>query len=371
MTWALSYRSNALGPLRRPEAVRRPWFLRRALFLGLAASLALFAALIAARALSPDGPGYGLYWLHDRVWLPFRAYLHDWAAPWSLTWVLTGGMFAVLAIIEWLGFAAPLRRLQHLVCRWLVSSSVGRALLGRFPGPAGRDRFLQTVLQAEIRGGKARIKRDLLSGTDPDRAVCHRLSGHLALRSVRKADRGALLMDALEALVLIRVSSAPGDGSLTDLVVRLRDDMGGASSDAAGFVTDLWASEPADESPAAILGVLQNSVRDLERDTETPATCLLLLAAAHLHHTKADGRSLVLPWLSAWRRARLRAAVQGGPAPEHAPPLDVEFWTAWLERQASEHRPEGLISAALSWTRSRDHGEVFAATGPAVIRRPA
>lgn len=102
MSKLLPFYSNYLAALPRYQARGRPMrIIRRAVvLLILGGLLLLLVATVAGRWLSPAGPGWVLYWLHDNLFLPFKGYTYTLFFPTSLVWWLILALIAGLIVLS-------------------------------------------------------------------------------------------------------------------------------------------------------------------------------------------------------------------------------------------------------------------------------
>ena len=52
--------------------------------------------------LSPSGPGYVIYWIHDRIYLPFKGYTYHLFFPISMVWWSIAGLLTVCWLVFFL-----------------------------------------------------------------------------------------------------------------------------------------------------------------------------------------------------------------------------------------------------------------------------
>jgi hypothetical protein len=118
--------------LAAPPLDQRRRLRRRAAYRCLGAVIA--AAVLVALAvplrqsrLAREGPGHGLLWLHDNIYLPLKGYTFTLGFPISLTWWLGLLLLAVLGLVGFL-LARPLTLPLHI---WLIRLALQRSRLYR------------------------------------------------------------------------------------------------------------------------------------------------------------------------------------------------------------------------------------------------
>ena len=133
---------------------RKRSYLRRALVMAiLLGAVGLLVLAVARVWFRPDGPAVLLYLVHDTIWLPLRGRL--WVAPFpgGLVWLVPLLGLSALALVEFLGVASPLRRVQvagiglALRGRPAAALVLWDAALRRFGGRAGQVRSVATELR--------------------------------------------------------------------------------------------------------------------------------------------------------------------------------------------------------------------------------
>lgn len=144
-------RSSVLAAL-MPRARRK----RRLKIRWLATALVLATAVLCfwsvhTEALAPTGAGRLIYLAHDALWVPAWSWVWTAARPWSLIWLLAPVPLAVLALIEFLGLAQPLRFLQTVVLRALLRSPLAEGLVALQSRIGPKDGFLTRLISADLR----------------------------------------------------------------------------------------------------------------------------------------------------------------------------------------------------------------------------
>ncbi|CAM2066086.1 hypothetical protein SCOR_11960 [Sulfidibacter corallicola] len=146
---------------------------RRAKWLGLLLLVvAIPTALVGLRILPVDGPAYGLYWLHDHLYLPIKGHTFTRFFPWSLVWwsAIAVGLFA--SLIAFVTRASLLGEPRILLARLLVRRTPGHGWLVRLSRWQARRGFEPEWLAAfavlEWRLELARLRDRFDAPTDDD-----------------------------------------------------------------------------------------------------------------------------------------------------------------------------------------------------------
>lgn len=293
----------------------RPWWTRRGLALSLIGAATLLAFVVARQLLPHQGPGWYLYALHDRVWLPLRALVWTRAGAWSLLWLVPVLALAFLVLVEFLGLAQPLRRMQVAVLRGFLRSRFSHLVLAaqqRLGWRRGHEGQLVAVLEGELARGEAALKEAAEAGLRAGSLALSRSVVQLAY--LRAADPVAQLRGA-EDLMLIALHSQPEHvARVSAQLRRIWPEEDGARIDA------LLKTDPAE--PEALF--------DLLRAPSGQASDLALATLAMARPDALRRADLVRDWFTEWARIR-HDWRQSGRLSDAEQLIDFEFWAARAE----------------------------------------
>lgn len=346
-------RSTLLRAGLAPEERPRNRVLRHGAILAVAGLIVGLVLVVGGERLSKDGPGRLLYLIHDTVWLPL--YGRFWTAvfPDALIWLAVVCGVATVVLVEFLGIASPLRRLQVMLLR---------VLLPAVPGPVVA---MHGALRASgLRSGLAeQVLRDLrdealhpftVPGAAPGDDAYARLCRLQALQLAFGLQSSRDLVAVVDVLGLAAVEP----GARDDAAAALRRAAARLKPDAVPFWAEL--TEPGTFRPD--LSAILQATADLETATipaEALACCTVRVAA--FLGTGGDAAALV--WFDAW--ARLRTAPDGERAARLAEAEALcafEYWAALAEKGAhGRTTPDFLAEAFPGLHLLRPRGEQAAA----------
>lgn len=338
-----------LYPPKRP----RNWLLRYAVILTLAALVLALVLVLRAEMLAPQGLGRAIYLIHDTLWLPF--YGRVWTAifPDAVIWLLIFGGLFLLALIEFLGIASPLRRAQVRVLRRMLTS---------FPGPVlTTHRVLRAV------GLRAAIAEQVLRDLRDD--ALDRFTGPMAAST--GADDFRRLCDLQTLQVSFGLQTQRDLVAVAD-ILGLASVQPGARDDAAEPLrraaltlqppeVRFWSDLMAPSTFRLDLSAILSATTELETADIPPEAlaCQAIRIAAFL---ATGGDKTALVWFDNW--ARIRAATDGDVAAKLAAAESLcafEYWASRAETAALSKAPPLLLGAFPGLQMSRPRGEVEAA----------
>jgi hypothetical protein len=203
----------------QPRARRYP--LR---WLWVALVLAVICAPILAvrtRALSPDGPGWLLYAVHDYAFVPLKGFAWVTLFPFVLIWLVPLALAALLIGLEFLTGAGPMRafhrRMVFKIAAWpRVHWLLGPALTAQKINPGYWEQsiledgsaatlrrargFARRAVKAEQVSRWRAVAAAMGDGAHPDKAQLERLFDMLGLRLRLDASDAQAHLAALEAI---------------------------------------------------------------------------------------------------------------------------------------------------------------------------
>jgi len=345
-------RSTVLDMGREQPLRRRRWMLRRMVVAAVLGCLVLLGWIVATEWLPPTGIGYLLYAAHDRVWLPLWSWLWLRAGYWSLLWFGPFAVLLVLALIEFLGFGTPLRRLQVAALRYGLRHNWIRALIGfeQILGwKRGHEGLLVAVIDSELRQAEAKAKAAIEAGREQDVTMLCRMTVGLAyLRANMPLAQTRCAEQHLLAVMLERDEGA-------DLRSQLRR---------------IWGDETADRIEAMTMiadEVIPDAVSGLTAPGRAPAE-LALLTLGIVHRAILSQPEAASAWFTQWARQRYRADIARDDLVQAEGMIDFEFWAAICERALIVRARPGWLAELLPGVEmDRPLGEVAAI---AMARRP-
>ena len=354
-------RSTLLRAGLRAAGRKRP-YLRRALVMAmLLGAVGLLAAAVASVWFRPDGPAVLLYLVHDTIWLPLRGRL--WVAPFpgGLVWLVPLLGLSALALVEFLGVASPLRRVQVAGIGLALNGRPAAALvlwdaaLRRFGGRAGQVRSVATELRDASRMA---VMAAIEAGTHaaPVAALVHRETMVLRLSEGTEAD----LVSALEVLCLARLAGAVGTAALADGIAQKA---GVAATQWRGLAEDCRNGVPDLRAALAAAEVLAGGGTDAAM--AAVQTLQVALAAGEQGQAGGPGQAGGLAWVDVWGRVRAGRDPAAARVLARAETLIAfEFWAAQAEARIRRPVTPGLLAEAFGdHSGPRGRGEVFARTG--------
>lgn len=343
-------RSTLLG-LNLPAPLRaRPWWARRIAVLVLVSALALLAVMVAREVLPHEGPGWYLYALHDWLWLPLRALLWTRAGLWSLIWLVPAALLILLALVEFLGLAQPVRRMQVAVLRMFLRSRFSHLLLAvqqRLGWRRGHEGQLVAVLEGELARQETALKTACEAGEREDSFALTRSVVQLAY--LRAADPAAQLRCAENLMLIARHADAEEVSHLRTKLRRIWPEEDGAR------IERLMMTDPAQPEP---LFTLLQGGGDHGADLAL-ATLAMARPAALL---RAD---LVRAWFTEWAGMRHDPLRDNRTLLDAERLIDFEFWAARAEaglcpREAGGDRAAWLGDLLPGVPMRRSMGELAA-----------
>lgn len=343
-------RSALLGlHLPAPERVR-PWWMRRIAMFLISSPVVLLALVVAYEVLPQRGLGWFLYALHDRLWLPLRAFVWTRAGVWSLLWFVPVLFLALLVLIEFLGVAQPLRRMQIAVLRWFLRSRFSHLLLAlqqRLGWRGGHEGQLVAVLESELSRQEAVLKEAAESGQKAD---SRELTRSVVQMAYLRAEEPSAQLRCAEGLMLIARHAE------ADHVTLLRKKLRQIWPEADGArIEAVLHCDPAQPEPLFIL---------LREASGTGAD--LALATLAMARPEALSRAdLVRAWFTEWARMRHDPQFNCHTLSDAERLVDFEFWAARAEFGLVAHEVGGDRSGWLgdllpSVTMRRSMGELAA-----------
>lgn len=293
------------------------------------AAIILLAIVVSREMLPHEGPGWYLYALHDRVWLPLRALIWTRAGVWSLLWLVPVLALALLVLVEYLGLAQPLRRMQVAVLRGFLRSRFSPYLLAlqqKIGWRRGHEGQLVAVLEAELARHEAGLKEATEASQRADSLGLSRSVVQLAY--LRAADLPAQLRCAGGLMLIARHADREQVSRISAKLHRIWSDEDGARIEA------ILTTDPTEPEP----------LFDLLR---APSGKAADLAVATLAMARPEARcraDLVRAWFTEWARMRHDPRQDSRALAEAERLIDFEFWAARAEA--------GLVLQEVSGDRS-------------------
>lgn len=340
--------------VRPPGRGRR--FVRRALLAAsLIAAVVLLVVAVGTVWFRPDGPARVLYQIHDLVWLPLRGWF--WVAPFpgGLMWLVPAAGLIGLALIEYLGVAAPLRTAQTAGIRMALQGRAGPALVlwdGVLRGMGLRAGQVRKVAIEMRDASRCAVITaiEMRAGSGPVAALVHQET--IVLRLSDGDDRD--FVSALETLCLARLGKSPVGDILVQTIVQK------SGSEASKWRACVRACQTdtldLDAALAAAGAIVRNS-----GDAAALAVTTMQVALA----VTTLGQPGFMAWFDAWARLRAGTDPTGLAALGQAETMiSFEFWAAQAERNIQLSSTGSLQAEAFeTHFGPRDRGEVFARTG--------
>lgn len=164
-------RSPFLAASPEPVEKRRHYALRASILATITLLLTAGPLILHFQLVQPVGPGWLLYWGHDSVYLPLRAWLWGAWFPWGLiVWLPVLGV-TLLALIETITGISLLRRLQRWTIRRLATHRSGQRLLNAWHRIAGagafRARYIEIVVATLADSQLSEYRLRWLCGAEP------------------------------------------------------------------------------------------------------------------------------------------------------------------------------------------------------------
>jgi len=358
---SLGGRSSLLRAGLAPPLRRRNWVLRCGAILTVSGLLVMLVVVVKGQLLRPTGPGRALYWVHDEVWLPFHGRVWTAIFPDALIWVVIAVGLSLVAMIEYLGIAAPLRRAQVATLKGLLVGLPGPVLaMHRVLGAAGLRAGLAEQVLRDLRDDA--LHPFIGPDPDPDEAAFRRLCQLQGLQLAFGVQSRRDLVAVADVLGLAAIKP----GARDDLATPLRQAAARLKPVSVPFWTDMSVSSTfALDLPATLQATADLEAADLSPED---LACRTVRICAGLV-TRGDGAAMV--WFDTWARLRTGTdAARAGRLAEAESLCAFEFWAALAEatlrRKAA---PPLLVEAFPGLHLSRPRGEAEAAG--AVLSGPA
>lgn len=298
-----------------PIRLRR-WNVRRGVVVAVALITVAVAWATASEALSPDGPGWLLYILHDAVWVPFWSWVWVRSGFWSLIWLAPMAVLAFVVGLEYLGLAQPLRRLQTSVLRLVLRSWAGGAVLG-FQQMLGwgrnREGLLVAILRADLLRAETAAKAAAETGGAVNPTALGRSASQLCYLHAQDEPTQIRVAEALALIALV----APAD----------------STAQWRGVMRRIWSPPETDRIQALTLITpqdLETLLADMRQGVVAPA----ILALATLGVARDDSLQrpdLVQGWFTDWAQLRHHTTLRRVDLAQAETLIDFEFWAARAE----------------------------------------
>lgn len=336
-----------LPPTERP----RNRVLRYGTVLSIIGAVAVLVLVIGAELLSKSGPGWVLYLIHDTLWLPL--YGRFWTAifPDALIWLVIVVGVSALVVVEFLGIASPVRRLQVALLRVLLPAFPGPFLvMHRALRPLGVRSALAEQVLRDLRDAALHPFVTRGSALGSFERLCHLQTFQLAFRLQSSRD--------LVAVVDILALAVIEPGARDEALAPLRRAAARLKPEAVPFWSDLIAPETFRPDLPAVL----KATMDLEAGALSPEAlaCRTVQIAVFL---ATVGDSAALVWFDSW--ARMRAGSDDALSARLAEAEGLcafEYWAALAETRAARRPEPPLLAEAFPGLRLlRPRGEQAAA----------
>jgi len=347
----LTGRSTLLRAGLPPSERFRNRMLRYGAVLSVIGAVAVLVLVVGGELLSTSGPGWVLYLIHDKLWLPL--YGRYWTAIFPDALILLVIVCGVLALVlaEFLGVASPLRWSQVALLRVLLPAFPGPVLvMHRALRPLGVRSGLAEQVLRDLRD--AALHPFVTRGSAPGsfERLCHLQTIQLAFGLQSPRD--------LVAVVDILGLAAIEPGARDDASAPLRRAATRLKPEAVPFWSDLMAPGTFRPDLPAVL----KATMDLEAGALSPEAlaCRTVQVAVFI---ATGGDSAALVWFDSWARMRAGGDDALSALLAEAEALCAfEYWAALAETRAARHPEPVLLAEAFPGLQMlRPRGEQAAA----------
>jgi hypothetical protein len=366
---------------------KRRYVLRWGVLCGVVLAAVLFERAIATRALPPDGLGWIVYSVHDRLYLPLKGWVWTQWFPYVLVWCVPLAVVAAAISLEYLTKADPVRRVHRAMILRLgvqpwFQRFLARALAGRQIDEATwfasqtdtgsqtvrRFGFARRVVHKEQEALWMQIAVGLAEGDVPD-------PGHI--NRVARLSQLRLRLDPSDALAHLRalevIASVPSNTVSMALAQELERFLGAQIGTAAvapvlDALTQIKSKDTGGD-PDVPTALFHTTTRfaamtqiSAKKDAQ-PALAFACTALAAFALATRNRHQDIRGFQRLWASARLAQAPDGvADAIAEAETLIFhEMWSKWAEVVPNRAHSDDLMVRALAADKSANLQRIEAA----------